>query len=150
MDRIRPVAVLGLAVWSLVLWTGRLGLAWGTTGSTGSKVLATVPVAIFVALGVALAVVVLSRASAALTDAGRRFAVAVAVWTVAYWVVRLPFILTDSHGAGFKGVHAVLAVLSWTVAGLALRSLRRDPSTVVPAATAPGVRAGDASHPVAP
>jgi hypothetical protein len=127
MDRIRPVAVLGLAAWSLVVWTGRLGLAWGTSGSTGSKVLATVPVAIFVALGVALAIVVLSRASAALTEAGRRFAVAVAVWTVGYWVVRLPFILTDGHGAAFKGVHAVLAVLSWAVAGLALRSLRRAP-----------------------
>lgn len=136
MDRIRPVAVLSLAVWSLLLWTGRLGLAWGTSGSTGSKVLATVPVAVFVALGVALAIVVLSRASATLGEAGRRFAVAVAVWSIGYWVVRLPFILTDGHGAGFKGVHAVLAVLSWTIAGLALRSLRRVPAGSVGAGIA--------------
>lgn len=144
------MAVLSLALWSLVLWTGRLGLAWGTSGSTGSKVLATVPVAIFVALGVALAIVVLGRSSPVLTEVGRRFAVAVAVWSIGYWVVRLPFILTDGHGAGFKGVHAVLAVLTWTVAGLALRSLRRDPAMSPTPAVAPGARAADASPLVAP
>ena len=54
MSRLRPYPVFALAAWSLFLWTSRLGLAWKTAGSTAGKVLATVPVAIFVALGLAL------------------------------------------------------------------------------------------------
>ena len=122
-DRIRPLPVAVLAAWTLVLWTGRLGLAWGSSGSTASKVVATVPVVLFVVLGALAAAVVLRTEAPRLIGSDRRIALAIAWWTVAYWVVRLPIIWFDGRSVGFKGVHTVLAVLSWAASAWAIRSL---------------------------
>jgi hypothetical protein len=41
------------------------------------------------------------------------------------WIVRLPLVLTHQHSAGFKVVHAVLAVVSLALAYGALRAVSR-------------------------
>jgi len=127
LDRLRPLPVTVLAVWTLLLWTSRLGLAWGTSGSTASKVLATVPVALFVALGALALGVVLRARDGRLVERDRRLALGIAWWTVAYWVVRLPIIWFDGRSVGFKGVHTVLALLSWAASAWAVRSLAATP-----------------------
>jgi hypothetical protein len=128
LARLRPWPVTVLAVWTLVLWTGRLGLAWGADGSTASKVWATVPVVLFVVLGVLALGVVLRSGNGVLSARDRTFALGVAVWTIGYWVVRLPIIWFDGRSVGFKLVHTVLAVLSWTASWAAIRSLRTSRS----------------------
>lgn len=128
MDRLRPLSVWVLVAWTLVLWAGRLNLAWTVTDdSTGRKLLATVPVAIFVLFAVAVgASLLLARKR---SDEGGEFAAranvlatALALWTIGYWGIRLPMILIAPHEAAFKAVHVVLAVLSWSAAAWALRT----------------------------
>lgn len=129
MARFRPYPVLALVVWTLVLWTGRLDLAWNVAGgSTASKVASTVPVALFVVFGVTVAVALLRRRGeaarrGALEGRPRRLALGLVAWTAGYWMVRLPMILADSHKFAFHAVHAVLAVFSWAFAAWAWRSL---------------------------
>jgi heme O synthase-like polyprenyltransferase len=123
-----------LIAWTLVLWAGRLQLAWtAIDDSAGAKVLATVPVVIFVVLAVVAAVALLRRSDVRScwtpidrsVERARRAVAVLVVWTIGYWLVRLPMILVDGHGAPFKVVHAVLALVSWTIAGwVALRTLR--------------------------
>ena len=139
MSRLRPYPVLALAAWSLFLWTSRLGLAWKTAGSTASKVLATVPVAIFVVLGVALLVVLLRRPPAEvragrLDGNGRLLVRGVAGWTVAYWLVRTPMILTDGRSAAFHAVHVVLATVSIGLAAWAWHAVRHPAEVAEPLA----------------
>ncbi len=125
MERIRPYPVFALAAWSLFVWTSRLGLAWETEPTVARKLLATIPVAIFVALGAATLVALLRRPVGARGDSlegwGARLAQGFAVWTIGYWVVRMPMIATDPHGIGFKVVHAVLFVVSVGISVLVLR-----------------------------
>lgn len=45
------------------------------------------------------------------------------------WLVRVPVILTNDHGAGFKVVHTALAVVTWVLAVWALRSEGRRRAT---------------------
>lgn len=135
-DRLRPLAVTVLGALTLVMWTGRLGLAWGTDGSLASKLWATVPVVVFVALGAAALAVVLRSPGPHLGPRERTIAGVVAWWTIAYWAVRLPVIWFDGRSVGFKGVHTVLAVVSWAAAGWvirSLRSLRRSEALATPA-----------------
>lgn len=124
-DRIAPLGVTSLAVWTLVVWTGRLGIAWGTSGSTASKVAATVPVVVFVAFGVGVLLTVLRCPVRQLGTAARALVSLFVAWTVVYWLVRLGLILADGHSLGFKAVHTALALLSWTFAAWAWRGLRR-------------------------
>ncbi len=44
------------------------------------------------------------------------------VWTVGYWLVRLPMISTDAHDLPFKAVHAVLAGVSFALSAWVWRS----------------------------
>ena len=134
MSRLTPRPPFVLIAWTLLLWTGRLQLAWAATDdSAAAKVLATVPVVIFVASAVAAAVALLRRSDvrSCWTPIDRsveraRLAVSVlVVWTVGYWLVRLPMILADAHDAPFKAVHTVLALVSWAIAcWVAWRTLR--------------------------
>lgn len=129
MARFRPYPMFALVVWTLVLWAGRLDLAWTVAGgSTMSKVLSTVPVALFVVFALAVLVALLRRQGATarrdvLIGWRRQLALGLVVWTVSYWVVRLPMIVTDSHNFAFHAVHTVLAVFSWAFAAWAWRSL---------------------------
>ncbi|MBI2710670.1 MAG: hypothetical protein HYX34_13415 [Actinobacteria bacterium] len=123
MARLRPYAVAALVAWTLLTWTGRLGLAWSDDASTlAGKVLATVPVVAFVALAAAAGVALL-RSGPVLDGAARVLAVGLAGWSVVYWAVRLPLILANDHPAGFKVVHAVLAVVAAGLAGWVMRAL---------------------------
>ncbi|MBV9951798.1 MAG: hypothetical protein JO291_07585, partial [Acidimicrobiia bacterium] len=56
--------------------------------------------------------------------------VALAIWSIGYWAVRLPLIMSHDHPAAFKGVHAVLALVAaglsaWTLADLRSPARRR-------------------------
>lgn len=130
MTRLRPYPVLALAAWSLFLWTSRLGLAWKTESTLAGKVVATVPVAVFVALGAALLVVLWRRpapeaATGVLRGNRRSFVQAVAAWTMVYWAVRTPLILLDGRSVAFRAVHVVLATVSVGLAVWAGRTTQR-------------------------
>lgn len=120
-SRTRAVAA-ALAAWTLLTWTTRVPLAWGDDALTAAeKALATVPVLAFVALALVAAVALVRRsprAGAAVT--------ALAGWSVAYWLVRLPLILANDHPADFLVVHAVLAVVAGGLSALALAGLAAD------------------------
>lgn len=125
---------LAFAGWTLFTWVTRLPLAWSDDElTTGEKALATVPVALFVVLALVSAVLVLLRRSAA-----RSVLLAFAVWTVAYWAVRMVLIAAHGHPAGFVAVHAVLALVASTLAVLTGRSARADGTP----ATGPRIRRG--------
>lgn len=139
LDRLRPWPVTVLAVLTLVMWTGRLGLAWKTAGSTASKLWATVPVAVFVALGVVALAAVVRAHGPVLRVRDRAVVLAIAGWTIGYWAVRLPIIWFDGRSVGFHLVHTFLAVVSWAAALAAIRAVRTAHLTLAsrPAAHAP-------------
>jgi hypothetical protein len=51
---------------------------------------------------------------------------ALVVWTIGVWAVRTPMILVHDHPAGFKAVHALLAVVSIALAVWAERDVQRQ------------------------
>jgi hypothetical protein len=115
MTRLRPYPVAALAAWTLFTWGNRIHLAWGDdTLDVGEKVAASVPVAIFCALGIGAVLVVL-RSGAVLVGRGRLLVRGLAAWTIVYWAVRLPLILLGGASVGFEVVHAVLATVSVTL-----------------------------------
>ncbi len=129
MSRLRPWPVAAFAAWTLFSWVGRFRNIWSDdTLGAGQKVLDSVPVLIFTAVGVAVAVAVLRVEGSDLGRRGRRVVQVAAGWTIAYWLVRLPTILVDHHDAGFKAVHAVLAVIAWALAAASLRAVRSEPA----------------------
>lgn len=115
---------LALAGWTLLTWVTRVPLAWRDAElEVADKVTATIPVLVFVALGVAVAVTVLRRMSTAATVVG-----GLALWSIAYWAVRMALIVTRDHPAGFVAVHAVLAVVAAGLGVLVLRGLATGPA----------------------
>ena len=116
----RHRAALALVAFTFVVWTTRIGNIWGddeldTAGKVGRTALALS----FTVLAVAV-LVVLRR------DDRRRLAVAaLGAWTTAVWLVRGTGIVAGDHEAGFKVVHAVLAVVSIALAALAWRAESR-------------------------
>lgn len=101
-----------LALFTLFVWGVRIRNAVGELGPT-----------LLAITFVALAVAVL------LTKAGRSATLALAGWTVAVWVVRLVDIaLLSDHEAAFVVVHAVLALVSISLAVLAARPLLAGPA----------------------
>lgn len=116
------VPALGLAGWTLLTWTTRVPLFLTDASlDAGEKVASTLPVLIFVALGLAAGLTVLRRSPQAAT-----WAAALAGWSLAYWVVRLPFILLNDHAVPFYVVHAVLALVAGTLSVLTLLRLSAD------------------------
>jgi hypothetical protein len=125
MSRLRPFVVSAFAAWTFFSWIGRFRNVWADgTLSSSEKVANSVPVLIFTVVGAAVAVVVLRTPGGVLDRTGRRVVQAAAWWTIGYWVVRLPMILTDSHDVPFKAVHTVLAVIAWALAAGSLRAVR--------------------------
>ena len=119
--RTRALA-LALCGWTLLTWTTRVPLAWSDDElTTGGKVLATVPVLVFVVLAVVTGVAVLTRRAAAGT-----IVLGLAVWSVGYWVVRMALIATNGHPVGFVVVHAVLAIVAGALAVAAGRGVVAD------------------------
>jgi hypothetical protein len=105
------MALYALAGWTLLVWTTRVRNIVDDGGSVAEL---AVP-----ALLVVLAV-------AAVSDR-RRGLPLLAAATVAVWLVRVPLLLARDHSAAFVAVHLVLAVVSVSLAGLALREARRAP-----------------------
>lgn len=114
--RTRALA-LALCGWTLFTWITRVPLLV----SGDESILGLVPVVVFVAAGIGVAVAVLRR-----LDVAGTAVVAFAAWTVAYWAVRLAFIATNGHAVGFVVVHAVLGVVAGTLAVLAGRAALAD------------------------
>lgn len=114
--RTRALA-LALCGWTLFTWITRVPLLV----SGDESILSLVPVVVFVAAGIGVAVTVLRR-----LDVAGTAVVAFAAWTVAYWAVRLALIATNGHEVGFVVVHAVLGVVAGTLAVLAGRAALAD------------------------
>jgi hypothetical protein len=116
---------VALVAWSLFVWTTRIRNIWGDdTLSTSEQVTSTALALSFTVLALIALVTVLrpparGRVATLAVDA-------LSAWTVAVWAVRVPAILLDDHGAAFKVVHTVLAVVSVALAALAVREVRRQ------------------------
>jgi hypothetical protein len=108
---------LALCGWSLFTWITRVPLLLGGDESVAGLI----PVVVFVAGAVAVGVAVLRR-----LDGAGTAVVAFAVWTAAYWAVRMAFIATNGHEVAFVVVHAVLGLVAGTLAVLAGRAALAD------------------------
>lgn len=119
-----PAALVG---WTLLTWVTRLPLAWGDDElSTGGKVLATLPVAVFVALAVAAGLAL--AADPAATGRRARFAVRLlGGWSIGYWAVRLPLIAVNDHPVAFVAAHAALALVAVGLGVAAIRASSTAP-----------------------
>jgi hypothetical protein len=98
-----------LVVWTAFVWAGRIR-------NGGSILLA----------GSFLLLAALVVASLWKRVWMRAAVTALVVWTIGVWVVRTPMILAHDHPAGFKAVHAVLAVVSISLAVWAERDVQRQ------------------------
>jgi hypothetical protein len=126
----RLPATLALCVWTLLVWTTRIGNIWGDDDlSTGEKWGRTGLAASFTVLALAVLVAVVRRGP------WRGLAVkALAGWTIAVWLVRSIGIATGEHDAAFITVHLVLAVVSIALSVLALREDARASRSAIVAA----------------
>ncbi|MDP1819749.1 MAG: hypothetical protein Q8K58_07605 [Acidimicrobiales bacterium] len=119
MSERRP-AVLALVVWTLLVWTTRIGNIWGDDGlDAADKVGRTALALSFTVLAAAVAAGMWRRAP--WTRAAVR---ALAGWTTAVWVVRAVGIATGDHSAAFVVVHLVLTAVSIGLAALAALAVR--------------------------
>jgi hypothetical protein len=126
--RSRPVAVVALVVWTVLVWTTRIGNIWGDEAlSTSAKWGRTGLAGSFTLLAAAVAWALWHR-----TTWLRPAVAALAGWTIAVWVVRAVGITTGDHEAAFIAVHLVLATVSIALSAWSWRSLvqiRRRVST---------------------
>ncbi len=121
LSRARPAA-LALAGWTLLTWTTRVPLLLTDASlDAGEKVAATLPVLVFVGLGLAAGLTVLRRSPRAAA-----LAAALAGWSLVYWAVRLPLIVANDHPVGFYVAHAVLALVAAALSVLTLLRLSAD------------------------
>ena len=119
------------AAWTLFVWVGRVRNVWAdasldTAGKVGRSALALS----FVVLALPVLVWAVRR-RAAIPAAMRYVVVALAAWTTGVWVVRSAGIWVHDHPVGFKVVHTVLAVISITLAALAVKRLRSEASAEI-------------------
>ena len=125
MSGLRPRSAVALVAWTLLTWIGRVPLLWGDDEqSTAAKLGSSVPVVVFVGLALAAVVVLVRRGP------WTNVAAVLAVWSVGYWAVRYPLILTNDHPAAFMVVHGVLAAVAiglsvWTLVDLRSAAPRR-------------------------
>ncbi len=92
--RLRPWPVTVLVAWTLFCWTTRVPLLWTLHQSEADKLRETIPVLVFVVMAV-VALVAVIRSGEVLAGRARTAALVLAVWSIGYWVLRLPFILSD-------------------------------------------------------
>ena len=126
-DRFRPRPVTAFAALTLLIWTARVPLAWTNPDDTvGEKLIWSTPITFFV-LAAAYLLVTQARGKA-LSGRTALLARTFAAVTVLYWAFRMVVILGGDRPAGFKAVHAVLAVVSAIAAVSAWRSLGEEPT----------------------
>lgn len=99
-----------LVAWTFAIWTLRIRNVLAADDGAGALV---VPIGLTV------------LAIAAVVDR-RRGTLALAAATALVWLVRVPLVLSNDHGAAFTIVHVMLALVSWFLAALAVRSVRRS------------------------
>lgn len=128
MSTRRLPATIALCVWTLLVWTTRIGNIWGDDDLTGGEKWGRTGLALsFTVLALAAAHAIYHRAS------WRGIVVKVfAGWTIAVWVTRSVGIVTGDHDAAFVAVHLVLAAVS---IGLSLLAVREEARASLPART---------------
>lgn len=116
------IPALALCAWTLFTWVTRVPLAWSDDElSTAGKVVATVPVLVFVVLAVVVGIAVLTRRPSAAA-----WVFGLGLWTVGYWAVRMVMIATNGHEVAFVVVHAVLALVASALAVATITGLVAD------------------------
>jgi hypothetical protein len=122
----RPAAAVALVVWTVVVWTTRIGNIWGDDALTAGERWGRTALALsFTLVALVVAIAVLRRAP------WLDIAVKVlAGWTIGVWVTRSFGIAAADHSAAFITVHLVLAVVSIGLSVLAVResSHQRTPA----------------------
>ena len=131
MSRRRLPATVALVVWTLLVWTTRIGNIWGDDALTDGEKWGRTALAVSFTVLAAGAAVALWRQTSWRTIAVR----ALAGWTIAVWVVRAVGISMGDHEAAFIAVHLVLAAVSIALSALAVREEAR----LVPSGTDPGL-----------
>ena len=125
----RSPATVALVVWTLLVWTARIGNIWGDHALTAGEKWARTGLALSFTVVAAAVAVALWRQTSWRTIAVR----ALAGWTIAVWVVRAVGISMGDHEAAFIAVHLVLAAVSIALSALAVREEAR----LVPSGTDP-------------
>jgi hypothetical protein len=122
----RLPATIALCVWTLLVWTTRIGNIWGDDDLTSGERWGRTGLALsFTVLALTVGHAVYHRTS------WRGVAVKVfAGWTIGVWVTRSIGIATGDHDAAFVIVHLVLAVVS---IALSLLAVREESRAAVPA-----------------
>jgi len=122
MSTRRLPATIALCVWTLLVWTTRIGNIWGDDELTSGEKWGRTGLALsFTALALAVGYAVYRRVP------WRGLAVrALAGWTVGVWVTRSFGIATGDHDTAFVAVHLVLAVVSIALSVLAVREEARS------------------------
>jgi hypothetical protein len=128
MSTRRLPATISLCVWTLLVWTTRIGNIWGDDQlTTGEKWGRTGLALSFTVLALAVACAVYRRSP------WRGLAVkALAGWTIGVWVTRSFGIATGDHDAAFIAVHLVLAVVSIVLSVVAVREESRATQSIAP------------------
>jgi cobalamin synthase len=122
MSTRRRPATIALLVWSLFVWTTRIGNIWGDDALTNGEKWGRTGLALSFTALAAIVAVALYRRVAWLELAVK----ALAGWTIGVWVTRSFGIATGDHSAAFVTVHLVLAVISIALSLLAVREDARD------------------------
>lgn len=104
------IAAYALATWTLFTWGLRVRNALGDDDGAVS----------FVAPAILLALAVLTVVR------WRRWAPLLAIASIVAWLVRVPIMLTNDHGAGFVVVHVGLALIAWALSALVIRATSKD------------------------
>lgn len=117
MSSRRLPATIALIVWTLFVWTTRIGNIWNDDALTDGEKWGRTGLALsFTVLALAAAHAVYHRTS------WRGYVVKTfAGWTIGVWVVRSVGIATSDHEASFIAVHLILATISIALSGLAVR-----------------------------
>jgi hypothetical protein len=119
--RPRSTALL-LAGWTAFVWVTRIG------NIVGDDELSTADKAGGAALAISFGVLAVLVAWAALRRRQLlgRLVLALTIWTVAVWAVRVVGMTGDDHSVGFVVAHVALAVISIALCVVALRELLGD------------------------
>ena len=104
-----PAAAYALAAWTALTWGTRVRNALQDDEPVDAYV---VPAVLLV-----LAAITVLRP--------RRWAPLLAIASSVAWLVRVPMLLANGHGAAFVAVHGVLAVVTWVLAAIVVRSTAR-------------------------
>jgi hypothetical protein len=108
-------AAVALSVWTLLVWTTRIGTVWGD--ETSSLAGRTGRLALALSFTVLALTTLLMRRRPQVVIVVRVFA----AWTIVVWVVRGIDIVLGDHSAAFIAVHLVIAVVSVLLAVAAVR-----------------------------